>query len=235
MTTGPYFLDLALDKYEVCCAVQHNGELCEVDAVEELTATHPDGQTFYIPLCGDKLHRIKAIGAKKHIESGLDPRAITEIAFSGLFLQPQGMQQKCKMTEWDRFSVPIGITGYGEKPSRKSAGKKSPLKSEPIEVSPKILKAPVSWHWVDDTFKWMDMDGEVKPLSKMSQQHLILTALAIRDENYQSCPQKIAWTKDLIAPSFKLQYPEGALSVGTREASAKLEEFEEVLAELGVL
>ena len=234
MTAGPYFLDLALDKYEVCCAVQHDGEPCECDAVEELTATHPDGQTFYIPLCGDKLHRIKAIGAKKHIESGQDPRAVTEVVFNGLFLQPQGAQQKCKMTEWDNFSMPVGITEYGEKPSKKYS-KKSTLPVAPIEVTPKIIKAPVSWQWVDDTFKWMDTDGQIKSLAKMSKQHLILTALAIRDENYQSCPKKIAWTKDLIAPSFKLQYPDGSLSVGVREAGAKLEEFEEVLAELGVL
>lgn len=235
MTVGPYFLDLALDKYEVCCAVQHDGEPCERDASEELIATHPDGQTFYIPLCGDKLHRLKAINAKKHIESGLDPRALTEISYRGIFLQPMGMQRKCKTTEYDNFSVPIGITSYVEKKSRKSAARKEVPNSPPIEVTPKIIKAPQTWQWVDDVFQWMDTDGEIKPLLKMSKQHLILTALAIRDENYQSCPKKIAWTKELIAPSFKLQYPEGALSVGTREAGAKLEEFEEVLAELGVL
>lgn len=235
MTVGPYFLDLALDKYEVCCAVQHDGELCERDASEELIATHPDGQTFYIPLCGDKLHRLKAINAKKHIESGLDPRALTEISYRGIFLQPMGMQRKCKTTEYDNFSVPIGITSYVEKKSRKGAARKEVPNSPPIEVTPKIIKAPQTWQWVDDVFQWMDTDGEIKPLLKMSKQHLILTALAIRDENYQSCPKKIAWTKELIAPSFKLQYPEGALSVGTREAGAKLEEFEEVLAELGVL
>lgn len=235
MTVGPYFLDLALDKYEVCCAVQHDGEPCERDASEELIATHPDGQTFYIPLCGDKLHRLKAINAKKHIESGLDPRALTEISYRGIFLQPMGMQRKCKTTEYDNFSVPIGITSYVEKKSRKGAARKETPNSPPIEVTPKIIKAPQTWQWVDDVFQWMDTDGEIKPLLKMSKQHLILTALAIRDENYQSCPKKIAWTKELIAPSFKLQYPEGALSVGAREAGAKLEEFEEVLAELGVL
>jgi hypothetical protein len=235
MPTTPYFLDLVLDKYEVCCAVQHDGELCERDASEELVATHPDGQTFYIPLCGDKLHKLKAVGAKKHIESGQDPKLLTEVAYHGLFLQPQGVQQKCKMTEWDKFSMPIGLTDYGEKPTKKYSTKKTHLKTEAIEVSQKIIKAPASWQWIEDSFKWMDTDGEVKSLSKMSQQHLILTALAIRDGNYQSCPKKIAWTKSLVAPSFKLQYPEGALVVGVREAGAKLEEFEEVLAELGVL
>jgi hypothetical protein len=235
MTIGPYFLDLVLDKYEVCCAVQHDGELCERDASEELIATHPDGQTFYIPLCTDKLHRLKAINAKKHIEGGLDPRKLTEISYRGIFLQPMGMQQKCKTTEYDRFSVPIGFTDYTEKKSKKNPARKETINSPPIEVIPKIIKAPRTWQWIDDVFQWMDTDGEKKPLLKISKQHLILTALAIRDANYQSCPKKIAWTKELIAPSFKLEYPEGSLAVGVREAGAKLEEFEEVLAELGVL
>jgi hypothetical protein len=226
MTVGPYFLDLALDKYEVCCAVQHGGELCECDAAEELTAIHPDGKTFYIPICKDKLHRIKAINAKKHIESGKDPRGLTEVAFNGLFLQPQGLSQKCKMTEWDRCLAPTGNSISA------ASRRKKDVVATPAE---KVVKAPRSWKWVDTTNKWMDTDGEVKSLSKMSSQHLILTVIAIREANYASCPKKIAWTKELVVPNYKLQYPDGALEVGTREAGTKLEEFEEVLAEMGVL
>ena len=84
-------------------------------------------------------------------------------------------------------------------------------------------------------YHWMDTDGEIKRLNLISKQHLIVTALAIRDANYQSLPKRITWTKELIAPSFKIQYPEHALKVGAREAGSKLDEFAEVLEELGCI
>jgi len=227
MSAEPYFLDLSMDKFEVCCAVQHGGELCECDAVDELCAPHPDGQTFYIPICGENLHKLKAIGAKKHIESGKDPRLLTEIAYYGLFLQPQGLQRKCKTTQWDRCHTPNIL--------RKIVKEKAKAAVAAVPEVPKVILAPQSWHWVDETFKWMDVDGEVKRLSKMSTQHLILTAIALRDENYSSCPKRISWIKELIKPNFDLKYPEGSLQVGAREAGTKLQEFEEVLASKGLL
>lgn len=236
MTAGPYFLDLGLDKFEVCCAVLHSGELCESDATEELIAAHPEGQTFYIPVCNEKLHVLKAVNAKKHIESGKDPRILSEIAFSGIYLQPQGFAQKCKTTEWDKhsFSFPVP-TIILESSARKKSPKVTPVQSVVRAQSERSLPVPAEWTWVEDSFRWMDTDGEIKPLSKISPQHLIVTALAIRDANYQSCPKKMSWTKELVAPNFKIQYPEESLSVGLREARAKLEEFEEVLARMGVL
>jgi len=228
MSTEPYFLDLGLDKFEVCCAVQHDGELCENDAQDELCAPHPDGHTFYIPICGENLHRLKAVAAKKHIESGKDPRKLTEINFYGLFLQPKDLHKKCKTTEWNTGSTRLS-TAFK---LPKIISKKEPVTStETI----KTIKAPQAWKWVDETFKWMDIDGEIKRLSKMSNQHLILTAIALRDENYTSCPKKIAWIKELIKPNFSLQYPEGSLQIGARAAGTKLEEFEEVLASRGFL
>lgn len=223
MTMGPYFLDLALDKYEVCCAVQHGGELCECDASEELVAHHPDGTTLYIPICQDKLHRLKAIAAKRAIEGGASPSSLTEVSYHGIFLQPQGLDRKCKSTEWDRFSMSV--------PEVTVAPKKKPV-SKPAESS---IPVPAKWSWVDKMNYWMDADGQVKRLRDISKHHLILTAIAIRDSNYQSCPKKISWTKNLISPNFKILYPEDKLQVGAREAGSKLEEFEEALTELGCL
>jgi len=222
MTMGPYFLDLALDKYEVCCAVQHGGELCECDASEELIANHPDGMTFYIPICKDKLHRLKAIAAKRALEGGASPTALTEVSYHGIFLQPQGLHKKCKTTEWDRY------------PSPGQEVIVAPKKKKPIVADPS-LRVPANWEWVDRMNYWMDTDGQVKRLHDISKQHLILTAIAIRDTNYSSCPKKIAWTKELVVPTFKILYPEDKLNVGAREAGSKLEEFEEALVELGCL
>ena len=79
-----------------------------------------------------------------------------------------------------------------------------------------------------DKGMWMDAAGEVVPIRELSAQQLLSSALALRDANYDRIGARVkwvgAWPAGLMTDPI-LSYPTSEMTVGTRVAGVKLDEF----------
>ena len=134
-------------------------------------------------------------------------------------IQPPDKDQKCKFLQWEQF---LEDPDYEE-----------PLPQPPEEI---VTEASENWEWVDNHKWWMSAEGEPLHMSKMESDELIGAALAIRNKNFSKITKRIEWTRNLKPESKnRYVYPEEKLDVGYRIAGNKLEEFEEVLRNRGII
>ena len=213
----PLFIDLKLDKFQLCICPD-----CAGDAVKEIQVELKDGTVYFLASCDRKGHLLNVEEAAQELHNGLKPRALHvahQIDIQSLFIKPPEKEQKCKFVQWQ---------------------KKTQTKIRPI---PPALRGPSSgtqtvcntWQWMYRFEWWMDADGKKVRLRRLPLAQLVSSILAIRKHNFARITKKIAWTKVLVLPTIQFVYPETLLDVGSIEASRKLEEFREEAEERGLL
>jgi len=109
---------------------------------------------------------------------------------------------------------------------------------EELPKESKTIKVVDSWEWIDDYGYWMNSQGIPTLIKKLETEEIENAALLIRKSNIQKITKKIEWIRYLEEMTMLItyEYPEGALIRENQdEVYAKLEQFNEVLAERGLL
>jgi len=230
MVDRSHYLYLDVIKYQMCCVrreIKGEVQTCQGDAKAELVAPREDGASYFLPICGRKKCKEMCGDIRDALEDGKDPRDIPELDMEELFIKPPGLEQKCKFYSWlDELRVEY-----------QRQQDPAPPAQEPVEEESKYVYAVEDWEFVDDIDRWMNAEGEVVHIRKLSTGELIDSVLAVRDANYKSITRKHYWTKKLFIDENRkrYRYPTPALRVGVSVASDKLEEFEAVASHRGLV
>ncbi len=212
----PCFIELGLDKYQICICPE-----CACDAVRQTCAALGNGRAYFISSCGTRGHAKYAEDIKQQLSEGADPHSLP-IEIEELFIKPPDKEEKCKLLQWEEFEA--------------NPEEAAPL-PQPKPQAQRRNEAKVcdEWAWVSRMDWWMDAEGSMVRLRSLRIDELVSSVLAIRDLNFSRVTKRIAWTKQLVVPKVKYEYPEEELSVGYQEAGLKLDEFQEEANERGLL
>lgn len=228
------FVPLTLDKFEVCCVpTEKSHHACWRDASEEIVAEFKDGSAYYMPVCNNPDHVHLAQEAKKKLLKGVSLAELEKyVVKMQVFVKPTEMKDsKVKVIQWENFKkrkLELPPPPTAQQPKQPKQVRQRYVEPPPEIKEPTVIHtACKKWAWTDDIGLWMDIKGNVVPMSKLPDKELKHTALAIRDANFKNISAKVAWTKTLVVSddteSFKL--PEEALKVGAKVAAEKLEDF----------
>jgi len=228
---------LTLGKFEVCCVPDDKSHhACWRDASEEIVAELKDGSVYYLPVCNNPQHRHLAEEAKKKLQKGVRLAELTKYVMKPqVFVKPSEMEStKVKVIAWEIFVLrKLTLPKIEPKQAKQPQQPKQVTQVKQLQITqpvqePTVIHTPCKkWTWTDDIGLWMNFEGDIIPMSKLSDKELKHTAIAIRDTNFQNLTAKTKWTKSLFfdgdTESFK--FPEEALKVGAKVAAEKLEDF----------
>lgn len=102
----------------------------------------------------------------------------------------------------------------------------------------KTIKVVDGWEWVERYGHWMDSKGKITGIANLCDKEIEDSIRTIRIMNIQKITKRIGFVKELeeiMSPPVYV-YPESAFKRDDlEEAYAKLEQFQEVMAERGIL
>lgn len=111
-------------------------------------------------------------------------------------------------------------------PSKKHAAE------QPVQPAPEVCK---NWEYVVNMYEWMDKDGNVVPIKRLSEKEFVDSVWALIHANFAKVGTTLAWAKQLPSFGVAYAYPREELAIGARDAKEKLEEFYENAGERGWL
>jgi hypothetical protein len=227
---------LALDKFEVCCVpTDKSHHACWRDASEEVVAEFKDGSAYYMPVCNNPEHIQLAQKAKEKLLKGVSLAELEKyVVKMQMFVKPTEIKDaKVKVTQWENFKKRrLEIPTLKAVPEPQQPKQAKQVKKTFQEIAPELKEPSVihtaykKWEWVDDIGGWMDIEGNLTTVAKLSDKELKHTVLAIKNANFKSVSPKISWTKFIIInDNERFIFPEEALKVGAKIAAEKLEDF----------
>jgi hypothetical protein len=107
---------------------------------------------------------------------------------------------------------------------------KQPARKQPVEPAPPVCP---DWEFIANMYEWMDKDGKVVPIKKLSDKEFVDSVWALIHTNFAKVGPTLAWAKQLPTYGAAYDYPRGAIGVGAKDAKEKLEEFYENAEERG--
>lgn len=215
----PYYIDLGLDKFQIC--VCHG---CPADASRELSAELRNGVIFYLGVCESEEHFNQVVKIKKRLAKGDTPGDLDKnklLDLDDLFICPPGKDQKCKVAQWEAFKA--------------DPHAKPKMPQPPKMAKQNSFKACKEWEWVHRFDRWMTIEGKEVRLERLPLAQFISAALAIQKTNFSRITTKTKWVRMLVKPEIVYTYPEEQLLVGHHEAGLKLGEFKDEAEERGLL
>lgn len=217
----PFFLDPGLHKFQICGCPD-----CDKDAKAEIMF----GGAYSMGVCADPTHIETMEAIKREYESAPSMKLLKKLNLEELFIFPDDSEgKKCKYLQW----IKRDDTPPPQKEKPPELKPTIPTKSSPIKESPPI-KIIEDWKWVNNFGRWMTVEGKVVQLSSLSTDELTRSIVMIRDLNFGRVTSRVAWTKEIIS-SVSYQYPQEELTVGSKMAGEKLEEFKEIAEERGLI
>lgn len=206
----PYFIPLGTHKFQVCCWKD-----CGRDAVTMCTA-HTSKDSYALSMCDQ--HHEEVIGLVPLLENGATPFSLQRkglLDVEELYYIPDTTEdRKCKYLQWREHKYP-------KKPKPK------------VEV-PETTEVTPDWKWVSNIGRWMNIQGQIVSLSRLSDKELVCSAILVRRVNFSRITKRVRWVSQLEPPIQFYNYPNAALQVGYEAAGEKLEELKEEILERGL-
>lgn len=100
----------------------------------------------------------------------------------------------------------------------------------PAQPAPQVCE---NWEFVANMYEWMDKDGKVVPIKKLSDKEFVDSVWALIHMNFAKVGPTLSWAKQLPSFGTAYDYPREAIGVGARDAKEKIEEFYENAGERG--
>lgn len=203
------YIDTAPHIFEICCI-----EKCGRDATVCFAAHLKDKQTLYLPSCTDSSHLGKMLAIQLElVEIGTPIKKVKGIDIEEVYTKHRLEPLKCKLLQWEEDHKP--------KPKvKKRAPGHIPEESDPDA-------ATESWQWVESADLWMSVSGDMVNIKKLKKAEFISAVTTICKLNLSRITKKNAWVKQFLTKDIEFIYPKKEMTVGTKKANEKLEEFYE--------
>ena len=209
------WIDLGLHPFQICGVKD-----CERDAKDQYTVNQYSmgacAEPGHLALVTEALELLRSSKPKALAKKGLDPEQ--------LYFQPEGKEQRIKLSEWERLQAaptppPVPVKALG----------KAPVSVAPPPPEERLTAIP-GWAWIERPGWWMNIEGGPVHISKLSTEELLDAVLAIRKANFKRITARVEWTRDVMPwGNVRYDYPEEGLQVGFKIAGFKLEEMRETL------
>jgi len=221
------YIDTAPHIFEVCC-IRLKKTTCNVDAKVCVAAHIKDKMILYLPVCTDPSHINDALKIQEQLEKGINIRKIPEVDIQEVFIKHRHQGLKCKLTQWEEDQRNEKKKRAELRRKRESEWEEPEEPSRPPVLPPnQELIAVDYWEWIDDVDVWMDVTGNVIRIKKLGRKEFVSAVSTICAVNLSRITKKNAWVKQFRSPTPEHTYPTGAMKVGAKRASEKLEEFYE--------
>lgn len=210
-------LSLGIAKFQRCSVLG-----CGRDAVDAFRAQTKDKNTFHFGICAKADHKESLLC----MSPGCEQKTITQLIQGAtvdketIFIQPAGIDWKCRWLGW-KDSKKKG-------PTQRRNGPDGEAEVVAFRVYP-------SWEWIRNYRRWMDVEGQLVSLRKLSVEEFVSSAVALREANYLRVTKRVSWVSLLVFGERRYLYPRKEMEVGSALAGDKLDEFKEEAETRGLL